>query len=96
MKFNVGGESRVLAFISQFSLFSESNTRLQGAVQSNRFDLSPVSVATSCKCESKDGFSWGVSNRWIGIWNGTVEWKMEWNYTIIVNSCNWHCSSRLS
>ena len=22
---------------------------------------------------------WGVSNRWTGIWNGTVEWKMEWN-----------------
>ena len=21
----------------------------------------------------------GVSNRWNGIWNGTVEWKMEWN-----------------
>ena len=21
----------------------------------------------------------GVSNCWIGIWNGTVEWKMEWN-----------------
>ena len=21
----------------------------------------------------------GVSNRWTGIWNGTVEWKMEWN-----------------
>ena len=24
--------------------------------------------------------SWkGVSNRWTGIWNGTMEWKMEWN-----------------
>ena len=22
---------------------------------------------------------WGVSNRLTGIWNGTVEWKMEWN-----------------
>ena len=21
----------------------------------------------------------GVSNRWTGIWNGTVERKMEWN-----------------
>ena len=21
----------------------------------------------------------GVSNRWTGIWNGTMEWKMEWN-----------------
>ena len=21
----------------------------------------------------------GVSNHWTGIWNGTVEWKMEWN-----------------
>ena len=21
----------------------------------------------------------GISNRWNGIWNGTVEWKMEWN-----------------
>ena len=21
----------------------------------------------------------GVSNRWNGIWNRTVEWKMEWN-----------------
>ena len=21
----------------------------------------------------------GVSNCWNGIWNGTVEWKMEWN-----------------
>lgn len=21
----------------------------------------------------------GVSNRWTGIRNGTVEWKMEWN-----------------
>ena len=21
----------------------------------------------------------GVSNRWNGIGNGTVEWKMEWN-----------------
>ena len=21
----------------------------------------------------------GVSNHWNGIWNGTVEWKMEWN-----------------
>ena len=20
-----------------------------------------------------------VSNQWTGIWNGTVEWKMEWN-----------------
>ena len=20
-----------------------------------------------------------VSNGWIGIWNGTMEWKMEWN-----------------
>ena len=20
-----------------------------------------------------------VSSRWTGIWNGTVEWKMEWN-----------------
>ena len=24
-------------------------------------------------------FGGGVSNRWTGIWNGTVEWKMEWN-----------------
>ena len=23
--------------------------------------------------------NWCVSNRWTGIWNGTVEWKMEWN-----------------
>ena len=21
----------------------------------------------------------GISNHWTGIWNGTVEWKMEWN-----------------
>ena len=21
----------------------------------------------------------GVSNRWNAIWNGMVEWKMEWN-----------------
>ena len=21
----------------------------------------------------------GVSNRWNGIWNGTIKWKMEWN-----------------
>ena len=39
----------------------------------------------------------GVSNRWTGIWNGTVEWNMEWNggmeygmerwmYTIIVTT----------
>ena len=21
----------------------------------------------------------GVSNRWTGIWNRTMEWKMEWN-----------------
>ena len=21
----------------------------------------------------------GVSNRWTGIWSGTMEWKMEWN-----------------
>ena len=21
----------------------------------------------------------GVSNRWTGIWNGTVKWKIEWN-----------------
>ena len=21
----------------------------------------------------------GVSNRWTGIWDGTVEWIMEWN-----------------
>ena len=21
----------------------------------------------------------GASNRWTEIWNGTVEWKMEWN-----------------
>ena len=28
-----------------------------------------------------------VSNRWTGIWNGTMN---------IANSCNWHCSSRLS
>ena len=24
-------------------------------------------------------YKWGVSNRWNGIWNGTVEWKMEWS-----------------
>ena len=21
----------------------------------------------------------GVSNCWTGMWNGTMEWKMEWN-----------------
>ena len=21
----------------------------------------------------------GVSNHWTEIWNGTIEWKMEWN-----------------
>ena len=56
VKLNVDGESRMLAFISQSSLFPESNTSSQGAVRSNRFDLSPVSTATSCKCESKYGF----------------------------------------
>ena len=20
-----------------------------------------------------------ISNHWTGLWNGTVEWKMEWN-----------------
>ena len=46
----------MLAFVSQSSLFPESNTSSQGAVRSNCFDLSPVSKATSYKCESKDGF----------------------------------------
>ena len=38
----------------------------------------------------------GVSNPWTEIWNGTVEWKMEWNgvCTIIANSCNCRCYSR--
>ena len=27
----------------------------------------------------KDYVCLGVSNHWNGIWNGTVEWKMEWN-----------------
>ena len=21
----------------------------------------------------------GISNRWTGVWNGMVEWKMKWN-----------------
>ena len=30
----------------------------------------------------------GVSNCWTGIWNGTMEWKVEWNskmYTVAAN-----------
>ena len=23
--------------------------------------------------------NWGVSNLWTGIWNLTMEWKIEWN-----------------
>ena len=38
----------------------------------------------------------GVSNCWMGIWNGTMEWKMEWNSECITavaaNLCNWCCS----
>ena len=45
-----------VSVLAQSSLFPESNTSSQGAVRSNRFDLSPVSTATSCKSESKDGF----------------------------------------
>ena len=31
----------------------------------------------------------GVSNRWSDIWNGTAEWKMEWNgeYTQLQLTC---------
>ena len=25
------------------------------------------------------GSGWGVSNRWTRIWNGMVDWNMEWN-----------------
>ena len=34
-------------------------------------DVGPLNVANFPKM--------GVSNRWSGIWNGAVEWKMEWN-----------------
>ena len=47
----------MLTFILQSSPFSEHNTSSQGAVQSNRFNLSPVSMAMNCKCESKMVFS---------------------------------------
>ena len=35
-----------------------------------------------------------------GLEYGMDQWNEKWNekwgmYTIIVNSCNWHCSSRL-
>ena len=38
--------------------------------------------SNASKSNCKFVFTWfrrGVSNRWNGIWNGTVEWKMEWN-----------------
>ena len=35
----------------------------------------------------------GVSNRWNGIWNGTVEWKMEWNGECTYNLASFPGSS---
>ena len=34
-----------------------------------------VETGEAVQCMS----SWGVSNHWNEIWNGMVEWKMEWN-----------------
>ena len=31
------------------------------------------------KIEFEPWSTLGVSNRWTGIWNRTMEWKMEWN-----------------
>ena len=28
------------------------------------------------------------SNRWTAIWNGMMEWKMEWNGTVNIHSCS--------
>ena len=37
-------------------------------------------VAHTNKISAADpSFGVGIPNRWNGIWNGMVEWKMEWN-----------------
>ena len=53
-------------------------------VSSTSFLSTPVSSAPAIVClylyvSHCQYFYVGVSNRWTGIWNGTVEWKMEWN-----------------
>jgi len=42
-------------------------------------------ISTNRTCRAKG--STGVYRPWTEIWNGTVEWKMEWNgeCTIIAN-----------
>ena len=38
----------------------------------------------------------GVCNHWTGMWNGTMEWKMEWNGRCIYTTTgNWHCSIKV-
>ena len=34
----------------------------------------------------------GSSNRWSGIWGGTVGWKMGWNGRCRITG-TWHCCS---
>ena len=47
--------------------------------RSTKRDAIRMSVTLKVILLSAPAIFKGVSNRWNGIWNGTVEWKMEWN-----------------
>ena len=49
------------------------------AVQDGAQILSAVHFDHICSGHGSYPPHMSVSNRWTGIWNGTVEWKMKWN-----------------
>ena len=70
----MGAKMALMEILKKYSFVQAPETEVSG----HCFGLSLSSQTISRPLGTADVIR-GVSNRWTGIWNRTMEWKMEWN-----------------